>query len=326
MDAPPPSYRREFARSPHHAAFGLALLAGAAALVHPLSLIAVPTLYALGWIYLPDLPFFRRWVDRRRQAAERTALQAQLDQFKVRRDTLLLSLSPSRRQRYDTLVGVCRDIERASADGLLAATPASTDPRLRKLDELMWTHLRLLSIEESLERFLETERREDLPGTVREAEAEIARLNQELEQLKSKGGGRPLETKQRYRGSRLERLEVLRKRQQRVEQAHSNLALVVSEQDRLDQQIKLIRADAVATKNADALTARIDATVEHLDQTNKWLAEMDEFKDLVSDLPPAEVRVGYSPAVPPPLLEPTPDKGYAVQDRRRSPPQRQKGA
>jgi hypothetical protein len=103
----------------------------------------------------------------------------------------------------------------------------------------------------------------------------------------------------------LERLEVLRKRQQRLEQAQENLALVVSEQERLDQQIKLIRADAVATKNAEALTARIDATVEHLDQTNKWLSELDEFKDLVADMPATERRVGYASSAPPPLPEPT---------------------
>ena len=91
----------------------------------------------------------------------------------------------------------------------------------------------------------------------------------------------------------MERVEVIRKRSQRLQQAEENLALVLSEQDRLDQQIKLIRADAVATKNAETLTARIDATVEHLDQTNKWLSELDEFKDLVGDMPATETRLGY---------------------------------
>jgi len=100
---------------------------------------------------------------------------------------------------------------------------------------------------------------------------------------------------------------VLRKRQQRSQEADSNLQLVVSEQERLEQQIKLIRADAIATKNTSTLTARIDATVEHLDQTNKWLSEMDEFKDLVGDMPATDQRVGYEApkigAVPPPLSE-----------------------
>ena len=153
-----------------------------------------------------------------------------------------------------------------------------------------------------MEQFLETERREDLPGMLKDAEAEAARLTGEVDALKAKGDNGSLETRQRYLGSRLERLEVLRKRQQRIQQAQENLALVVSEQDRLDQQIKLIRADAVATKNAAALTARIDATVEHLDQTNKWLSELDEFKDLVPDMPSTELRVGYTATAPPPLL------------------------
>jgi hypothetical protein len=93
--------------------------------------------------------------------------------------------------------------------------------------------------------------------------------------------------------SRLERLEVLRKRLQRIDQAQANFRLVVSEQERLEQQVKLIRADAVASRNTGTLTARIDATVGHLDQTNRWLAEMDEFKDLVGDLPATDARIGY---------------------------------
>jgi hypothetical protein len=104
---------------------------------------------------------------------------------------------------------------------------------------------------------------------------------------------------------------VLSKRRQRIDQAQENLALVLSEQDRLDQQIKLIRADAVATKNAEALTARIDATVEHLDQTNKWLSELDEFKDLVPDMPATDLRVGYAAATPPPLLDPAQQQAAA---------------
>src|SRR5258707_4397122 len=178
----------------------------------------------------------------------------------------------------------------------------------------MWTYLRLLGIEESLESFLETERRENVPELLKDAEAEATRLNGEVDALKAKGGDSTLDTKQRYLGSRLERLEVLRKRKQRSEQAEANLALVVSEQERLDQQIKLLRADAVASKNAESLTARIDATVEHLDQTNKWISELDEFKDLVGDMPATDLRIGYqaSAPAPPPLID-------AAQIKRRDP-------
>jgi len=305
MDEQAPDYRKEFFKSPHHAAFGLLTLGVGFLCANVLGLIAGATAYTLGWIYLPDLGFFRKWVDKRYAAERRAAELARVNEFIARRDNLLASLSPSRVIRYNQLSAVCRDIEGASADNLLAAADPATDPRLRKLDELMWTYLRLLGIEESLAQFLETERREDVPTMLKEAEAEVARLTAEMDALKAKGAGAALETKQRYMGSRLERLEVLRKREQRLSQTQENLALIVSEQERLDQQIKLIRADAVATKNAEALTARIDATVEHLDQTNKWISELDEFKDLVADMPATELRVGYAGAAAavPPMIE-----------------------
>jgi len=304
MDDQAPNYRREFLGSPHHAALGLFTLGLGFLSANLLGLIVGGTLYTLGWLHLPDMPFFRRWVDRRHETARRSEEAQKVADFVRRRDALLDSLSASRRERYSRLAAVCRDIETASADNPLASPDPASDPRLRKLDELMWTYLRLLGIEESLEQFLETERREDLPGILKDAEAEAARLSGEVDALKAKGDNGSIGTRQRYLGSRLERLEVLRKRQQRIQQAQENLALVVSEQDRLDQQIKLIRADAVATKNAAALTARIDATVEHLDQTNKWLSELDEFKDLVPDMPSTELRVGYAATAPPPLLNP----------------------
>jgi DNA repair exonuclease SbcCD ATPase subunit len=318
MDEQAPNYRREFWNSPHHvglalSTLGLGFVSGAL-----LPLIIGGTLYSLGWVYMPDLPFFRGWVDRRREAARRTEEMNKVAEFVQRRDTLLSSLSTRAREQYRNLAGVCRDIESASADTPLNPGGGNPDPRLRKLDELMWTYLRLLGIQESLARFLETERREDLPGLIKDAEQEVAALTAEVDGLKSKGVSPALETKQRYLGSRLERLEVLKKRQQRIDQAQENLALVVSEQDRLDQQIKLIRADAVATKNADALTARIDATVEHLDQTNKWLSELDEFKDLVGDMPATEMRVGFDSSTTPPIIEEAPKNRAQLKQRTRT--------
>lgn len=305
MDSP--NYRKEFFKSPQHVAVGLLTLGLGFLSAEWLPLIVGATAYSLAWVYMPDLGFFRSWVDRRAANSRQAAELAKVAEFVQRRDHLLASLSPSRRQRYHGLADVCLDIEQASADpGALPIEPGAnpeTDPRLRKLDELMWTFLRLLGIEESLERFLETERREDLPGLLEEADVELKKLGATVEQLKSRGPTPALDAKQRLLGSRLERLEVLRKRQQRFEQAESNLALVISEQERLAQQIKLLRSDAVAAKNAETLTARIDATVEHLDQTNKWISEMDEFKDLVGNLPDTEMRVGFASKTPP-VIEP----------------------
>jgi hypothetical protein len=292
MDDLSANYHKEFLKSPHHLWLGIVTLGGGFLLASPLPLIVGATAYALGWIYFPDLPLFKQWVDRKTESQRRAAALAQVQDFLKRREGLLAALAPGRRARYTELAAVCRDIETATSESPLAADEA-TDPRLRKLDELMWTYLRLLGIEESLERFLETERREDLPLVVQEAEGEANLLVQEMEKLKTQGLTSALESKQRLLSSRQERLAVLRKRVERINTAGENLALVRSEQERLVEQIKLVRADAVAAKNAETLTARIDATVEHLDQTNKWISEMDEFKDLVGDMPATDFRLGY---------------------------------
>jgi hypothetical protein len=292
MDDRQTNYQKEFLKSPHHMWLGLLTVGSGFLLANPLALIAGTTAYALGWIYFPDMALFKQWVNRRSEKERHAAAQAQVQEFLRRRESLLSALASSRRARYLELAAVCRDIETATAESPLAQQPA-TDPRLRKLDELMWTYLRLLGIEESLERFLETERREELPLVVQEAEGEANLLSQEIDALNAKGNSPSLESRRRLLSSRLERLEVLRKRVERVNTAADNLALVRSEQERLVEQIKLVRADAVAAKNAETLTARIDATVEHLDQTNKWISEMDEFKDLVGDMPATDLRLGY---------------------------------
>jgi len=304
----PISYRGEFFKSPHHAALALVTLGGGFILSAsmPIALLVGVAAYALGWIYMPDMPFFRHWVDRRGKAIEDAAAQAQVVKFVQQRDALIASLMSASRSRYESLAAVCRDIEAASADSPLTPDNPDDDPRLRKLDELMWTYLRLLSIEDSLKEFLETERREDVPGIVKNAEAEMAQLTAEFEGLKKKGASVAiLDPKERLIDSKLERLDVLHKRQERIQQAQSNLELVVSEEDRLEQQVKLIRADAMASKNADTLSARIDATVEHLDQTNKWLSEMSDFRDMVGEMPDSSKRIGYAaaPSKVPPLIQ-----------------------
>src|SRR6266404_6380155 len=183
MDAQLPNYHQEFLKSPQHAALGLLTLGLGFMSGALLPLIGGATCYVLGWIYLPDLPFFRRWVDNRHEAVKRAEEQQKVADFVKRRESLIGSLSPSRRERYRKLSQVCRDIETASADNPIASSDPSTDPRLKKLDELMWTFLRLLGIEESLEQFLETERGENVPALLKDAEAEGSRLKSEVDAL-----------------------------------------------------------------------------------------------------------------------------------------------
>jgi hypothetical protein len=299
MPEPTTSRWRAFLQSPHHAVMALATLGAGFATGEPLYFVAGATAYVLGWVYLPDMRFFQQWLEKRASAQTNAVEAAELAQFKKRREALLGSLSSPLRERYHLLAKVCRDIEKAAAENELGSEFSLTsDTRLRKIDELMWMYLRLLSMQQSLQTFLETERHEDLTGSLADAEQETRALEAEV---KSLGDSAASDNKQRLLESRRDRLEVLRKRVERVQEAESNLELVISEQERLAEQIKLIRADAVATKSASAVRARIDASVEHLNETNKWLSEMDQFRDLAGDLPMLPSRIGFEAGGPPPL-------------------------
>ena len=308
---PEPTTRRwrAFLQRPHHAVMALATLGAGFATGEPLYFVAGATAYVLGWVYVPDMAFFRRWLDTRASAQTNASEAAELAQFKRRREAMLNALSSPLRERYHLLARVCRDIEKAAAE--TDEFNLSADTRLRKIDELMWMYLRLLSMQQSLQTFLETEQREDLAGCVTEAEEEMRALEAEV---KSLGDSAAAVTKQRLLESRRDRLDVLRKRMQRVDEAESNLELVLAEQERLSEQVKLIRADALATKSASAVSARIDASVEHLNETNKWLADMDQFRDLAGDLPMVPSRIGFESGPPP---RPTSSQSARPQQRAR---------
>jgi hypothetical protein len=320
METPTPNYRKLFFKSPHHAWFGLLTLGLGFISGVPLLLVAGITAYILGWIYLPDLAFFRRWVDRRAEAARQAAAQVQIAEFIRQRDAALAALSPTRRERYGTLAEVCRDIERATAESQDGSSEQLTvDTRLRKLDELMWMYLRLLTLEQSLEVYLEKERREELPHQIQQTDAEIKALTAEIAAMQRDGQKLTLDAKQRLLNSRQELLETLQKRLLRCEQTKANLAVVCSEQERLIEQIKLIRADAVATRNTQALSTRINASMEHLDETNKWLSELSEFKDLVGEMPTTDQRLGYVPTAPLPSGTAQPPPLRTADKARRNP-------
>jgi hypothetical protein len=287
--------RRAFLKSPHHAALAAATLGVGFATGEPLGVIAGAVAYVLGWVYLPDFGFFRRWVEGKEQAQIAQEANSELAQFNARRDVLLAGLIASRRQRYHALADVCTSIE--------AAVGGPDDPRVGKIEELMWTFLRLLSHEEALDRFLEVEAKENVPGLLEAAKAEVAGLEKEVQALRN-ALSPSVSTKERLLNSRRELASTLEKRAARLEEARANLELVSAEQERLDQQIKLLRADAIATRDSAGLSARIDATTEQLTATNAWLREMDRFRDqLGGEVPTLPARVGFGTAAgnPPPL-------------------------
>jgi hypothetical protein len=284
-----------FLKSPHHLWLaGLTL--GIGFLSANLVVLGISVgFYALGWVHLPDTAMYKNWVKSHLDRLATQADNAKVQAFVARRTALINQLSRDRRSRYLELAAVCQEIIKATQDNNQIE---GDDPRLRKLDELMWTYLRLLVMEGSLGSFVESESQEGLPAEVADCKVEVADL---AKQVASAPAGGNASMKQRLLDSKKEKLAALEKRLARLDEARDNQTLVSAEQERLVEQIKLLRSDAVASRNTEALTDRINATVDHLNETNKLISEMDQFKDLVADdLPMTAARLGFD-ATPPVL-------------------------
>lgn len=295
MSAPPTNYRRAFWTSRHHVWLGLLTLGLGFASGEPLGLLVGATLYALGLVFIPDAGFFRRAIDASTQAAHDSAFAAQVENFKAEQNRLLHEISAARRARYNQLTAVCHDIESATA----GSAELNDSTRRAKLDELAWTYLRMLSVEQSLEVYLETERKEQVPAAVELLERETQELAAQIDAMKKLATPpATLDGKERLFTSRLERLASLRQRLARIEQAETNHDLMRSEQQRLVEQVKLIRADAVASRNTDTLVSRLDFNIEHLAATNKWLSEVAHFRDLATEVPVVPARATASTSRP----------------------------
>jgi hypothetical protein len=284
---------KQFLKSPHHLALGVATLGiGFLSASIPVFILGLAA-YALGWIYLPESGIFKAWVQSKINAINTVSTQEQITAFQAKRQQLIGRLNRDNRNKYEELVQVCRDIEQSTKD---VANPTSdhSDMRLRKIDELMWTYLRLLVMHESLESFLDTEQEEGLPKAYQDSQQEVADLDKQNTDAITKGiPQNPSRT--RLLESKRDRLNTLKARLDKIQEAKDNVLLVAAEQDRLVEQIKLLRADAIATRNADTLSARIDVTVQNLTSTNEMITQMNQFKELVGDeLPNTPDRLGFA--------------------------------
>lgn len=280
------NYHKEYLKSPEHLWTAVGTIGGGLAVGNVVGLLVGVAAYAISWIYVPDMGFFRKKVDAKADALTLQEQDAQADAFRARRDAMREALSGESQARYNELAAVCQEIETGSS---------GNDALFGKLDELMWTLLKLLTMEEAIERFLEESKGEDLDARIAEAQGEVDKM----------GGEQPApgSSKEKLLNSRQQVVEVLRKRKEAVMSARDNLGLVRSEEERLGHQIRLLRAEAVATRNSDMLTVKINSSVATLQDTNALLSQMSSYQELVADMPQTNSRIGYGEvaAAPPPL-------------------------
>lgn len=226
----------------------------------------------LGW--LGANPRFRKIVSGGRLLDERRRWQARVYD-------LIRQLSPEDQQRYRGLEARCQGILEQQSRGM--ALSPGLDEQGEGLGRLVWIYLRLLLTQESIRKII----RESSNSPEQTAQLK-ERIDNLQEQLKQTSTGEDL------RKSLTAQIEILQQRQEKKREAVEKLAFLDAELTRIQEQVELLREQAVLSTDPEVVSQRIDQVTTTLGGTNQWIRDQQKIygamEDLLSDPPPLVVQ------------------------------------
>lgn len=226
----------------------------------------------LGW--LGTHPRFQKLVSGGRLLDERRLWQARLlDSIR--------QLSPEDQQRYRALEARCQGILEQQSRG--TALAPGVEEQGEGLGRLVWIYLRLLLTRQSIRKII----RESSSSPEQAAQLK-ERIDKLQEQLKQPTIGEDL------RKSLAAQIEILQQRQEKKREAAEKLAFLDAELTRIQEQVELLREQAVLSTDPEVVSQRIDQVTTTLGGTNQWIRDQQKIygamEDLLSDPPPLVIQ------------------------------------
>jgi hypothetical protein len=212
---------------------------------------------------------FQKFVDASQLVLTRKQRQAKVD-------SLVLQLTNEDQQRYRKLEGRCRAVLEQQMH--LQTPEQGLQAQNEGLGRLLWVYLRLLATRQAINRTIKSQE-ENADGS--------GDLEGRIAQLKSKLDG-PLS--EELHKSLSSQMEILQQRLERRGEATEKLAFLDAELIRIQEQIELVREQAVLAADSEAISQRIDQVTTTLDHTAQWVSDQQKIYGAVEDLmsePPA---------------------------------------
>lgn len=236
------------------------LTAGASSLMTQQPL---PALVALGveGLYLGIVPSMKRF----QRAVRARSGEAGPDSERKEMDALLAELAPSQREHYQTLVGLKEKIlenYRRLPGGKVLVT--DSEPRL---DALLTSFLRLVSALNHHRTYLNSTDREQLEKELRALESEVAQ-----------------ETNPRLKDVKEKRLEILRKRVARFEQAGEIREVVSHQLAGIEDLMRLTHEQSITIRDPETVNRQLDVVSAEVEATDETVREMERFMDFQDEV------------------------------------------
>lgn len=203
---------------------------------------------------------FQRLVDAEGASAERA-------EWSTRLRSMLSELDAADQRRYTALETRCRRIL-----GQQSGRPDTGELSLQGqgLGRLLWIYLRLLATRHALVRVLREADSVDEP-----VDRRLARLQKQV-----RNGSISADLRRSFEGQ----MEILRQRLSKQAEARQKLDFLEAELMRIEQQVELIREQAVVSSDPHLLSRRIDEVGATLGSTSEWIRDQQQLYGSVQDL------------------------------------------
>jgi len=204
---------------------------------------------------------FQRFV-----AASRQLLTQQ--QWQKRTDALVRQLSSEDQQKYRSLEERCRTLLNQQ---LHIQTPSQgLQAEGEGLGKLLWVYLRLLATRQAINRIIRVGASEEAAALEERIRALQAQLHEQLtEDLKKSLTGQ---------------IEILQQRMEKRREAKEKLAFLDAELTRIQEQVELVREQAVLSADPETISQRIDQVTATLGTTTQWISDQQKVYGAVEDL------------------------------------------
>ena len=217
---------------------------------------------------------FQRFVAASQQVQTRQQWQAKVA-------ALAHQLNSEDQQRYRNLEERCRTLLEQQVH---LQTPSSgLQAEGEGLGKLLWVFLRLLLTRQAITRIIRSA--VEKPDDASAIEERIRSLQAQL------SGPMTEDLKKSLAGQ----IEILQQRLQKRSEAKDKLAFLDAELMRIQEQVELIREQAVLSADPETLSQRIDRITTTLGGTTQWMRDQQKIygavEDMMSEPPPLQLTV-----------------------------------
>jgi hypothetical protein len=175
----------------------------------------------------------------------------------------LTQLPAEDQQRFRLLQNRCQGILETQTRG--APVPPGLQEQGEGLGRLVWIYLRLLLTRESIRKIVR-----ESAKTPEDTQMET-RIQKIEAQLKEPSMGEDL------RKSLAGQVEILKQRQEKKREAGEKLVFLDAELTRIEQQVELLREQAVLSTDPEVVSQRIEQVAATLGGTNQWIRDHRRF-------------------------------------------------